>query len=109
MVGLLRNSCINPTSVQTAALLTLAMLDFDVPPPDALGRARDLVNAIESQLVTFNDTSQSDTPSGDQGSSRGDASDLETLVANYGQQISLILGFNRVMSVITQAEDISQQ
>jgi hypothetical protein len=109
VIGLLSNSCINPTSGQTNALLTLATLSFDVPPPDALGQAQDLINAIDSQLVTFNDTSQSDVPGGDQGSPVGDVSYMETLVTNCGQQISLILGFNRVMSLITQAENISQQ
>jgi hypothetical protein len=106
VLGLLSNSSIKPTSGQANALLTLATLDFDVPPPDALGQVRDLINAIDRELGTFDDTSQSDVPGGDQGSPAGD---MGTLVTNYGQQISLILGFNRVMSLITQAEDISQQ
>jgi hypothetical protein len=109
VVGLLSNTCVNPTSGQTNALLTLATLDFDVPPPDALEQAWDLVNAIDSQLVTFNDTTQSDALGGDQGSPGENVPYLGTLVTNYGQQISLILGSNRVISVITQAQDLSQQ
>jgi hypothetical protein len=106
--GLLSNSGSNPTSDQTAALLTLATLDFDIPPPDALALAQDLINSIQDQLTAYSEPPQSGILA-DQGPPNGDTTCMEALVANYGQQASLILARNRVVGIVTQAQDISQQ
>jgi len=108
VVGLLSSTRVNPTSYQANALLSLATLHFDVAPPDALSRVQDLVQSIDDCLSATNTLSQIAMPYG-QDSSGGQVSYMESLVTNYGQQASLILGRNRVMSVMTQAEDIGRQ
>ena len=108
LLDLLESTSINPTSGQADALLTLATMNIDVIPSDALGQAQGLINSIDDQLVAFNDPPQGDILD-DQGSAEGGNSYMQTIVTNCGQQASLLLGRNRVMSVIAQAQDISQQ
>jgi hypothetical protein len=107
MLSLLGNTSIVPTPGQADAIRTLAALEFDTPPPDALLQARDLVGAIDDQLAISTGTSQNaNLP--DQMSTMEKASLMAVLVSQCGQQAALILGRNRVVSVITGAEGVSQ-
>jgi hypothetical protein len=107
MLSLLANTPISPTPGQTEALLTLATLNFDAPPSDAVAQAQELANSIDDQLALLDDTLQ-DVGAIDQGLPPGDASYMVALVANYGQQAALLLGLNRAMSILTSAEGVNQ-
>ena len=108
VLSLLGGTDINPTSDQIDALLTLAAPNLGMPPSEALGQVQDLVKSIDDQLTTLNDEPQNDEFAG-QGSPIEYAAYLAALVADCGQQVALTLGRNRVISIITYAEDTSQQ
>jgi hypothetical protein len=108
LLGLLAATDVSLTSAQVNALLTLAALNFDLSPPDALGQAQDLISSINGELDTFKTASQNDVLN-EQRSSEQEASYMAHLVTTFGKQASLVLGRNRVLSVITQAQDVSQR
>jgi hypothetical protein len=108
MLDLLANTPISPTPGQTDALLTLATLNFDTPPSDAVDQAQDLTSAIGGQLALLDDALPNASPI-DQELPPQDTSYMSALVANCGQQAALLLGRNRAMSILTYAKDVNQQ
>ena len=108
MLGLLEGTDMNSTSGQADAFLTLATLDFDTPPPEAIEQAHNLVGSIDDHLITLNNALRNDI-SANQTLPIGEATYMASLVTNYGRQVSLILSRSRAMSVITCAEEINQR
>ncbi len=107
VIGLLDYAAVKPTSDQTAALLALATLGFDTPPSGMLEQAKGLIDAIDTQLVILGDAFPNGVSS-DQTPSIDVASCTVALVSNYGQEVSLILGRNRVKNVMICAENTDQ-
>jgi hypothetical protein len=105
ILGLLQSTSVIPTSLQTAAIVRLATLAYDVAPPDALQQARGLVGSVDTQLAIQASTSAD-----------ADASASSSLiplrfadgVSGAGNQAALVLVRNRLMSIIVGAENVNQ-
>jgi len=108
ILNLLQNTSINPTSGQTAALMALATLNYDIPLPDALEEAQQLACSIENQLAVLGDRSE-DGLSVVRVLSPGRVIFAANFVAASGLQIALILARNRLLNIVVTSKDVNRQ
>lgn len=108
-LSLLQVAGLGLTSGQTDALVALAALDFDTPPADAMAQTTSLALQIDAQLAALTTATQNSAFAAAQTTPAEAADDLAAYIENFGQQAALILGGNRVNSILLQAQGINQQ
>ena len=105
IVGLLKNTGINPTPDQITALGELAALNFDVAPVGAVQQTQALCTAIDNQLASADEVSLSDF-TGASEFTYAEASSLIGIVSNAGQLAALVLARNRLTCLSVSAEAV---
>jgi hypothetical protein len=108
ILSLLQSTSLNTTSAQITALVELAGLNYDMAPPDALQQAQQLANMVNTQVMALDSYLQAQ-PLAVAASIDALVSGLAGLTAISGQEASLVLAGNRLMSVIVTAQNIDQQ
>lgn len=96
LLNLLQYTNMIPSSDETAALVSLAGLNFDTPPQDALSVAQQLIGSIDSQISSVDSELENTGP------------EIVRITNGFGQQANLNLARNRVMNVIINAEGVNQ-
>jgi hypothetical protein len=106
ILSLLGGGGMLPTSIQTAALLSLAGLDYDIAPSDAVSQALELLGMIDDQLastaIDLGDSALS-IPMFIQGA----GPPIGSVVAAAGQEAALVLARNRLMDITVRAGCVS--
>jgi hypothetical protein len=108
VLGLLQGTGISPASDQTAALITLATSDYDVPPPVALAGMQSLVCSINEQISTLGGILDGNSQSNSEFPLR-QTPWISDSITNAGLEAVLILARNRMMNVLVSASSVSQQ
>jgi hypothetical protein len=106
MIGLMQNAGLSPTASQTAAVLGLAAMNYDVAPSDQLNQANTLLSSINTQIAELGDFA-SDI-SEHTSISEGPANYIAEVGANVGYLASSFLARNRLMEIIVRAQNRMQ-
>jgi hypothetical protein len=108
IVSLLQNTGLSLTSNQMPAIITLAALDFDKAPSDALQQVQLLLDSINSQLTSL-DFGSSGVSAGVIEACSEESHFVSNIVASAGSEAALVLVRNRLLGVNVCAEGNNQQ
>jgi hypothetical protein len=101
ILGLLEDVALTPSPNQLTGLVELAGLNYDAAPPYALQQAMELLASLDNQIALESVTQTPNIVSGP-----GSYCDV---VAGFGQQATLGLARNRLISITVSAECVNQQ